>query len=83
MIIITTNKAPKAMMRYSLSPFLCSVRVTLTEFELYGSVPSALSKVILTEAFRAGFGAIHNRMTAIQAERVFEIVEPFTGGLIA
>src|SRR5262249_49192311 len=35
------------------------------------------------EMLGAGFGAIHDGVTAIEPERVFEIVEPVTGGLVA
>src|SRR5436190_14244745 len=35
------------------------------------------------QILRAGFGAVHDRMAAIQAERIFEIVQPFAGSLVA
>src|SRR6516162_7547459 len=35
------------------------------------------------EAFRAGAGAVHNRVAAIEAERVLEPVEALAGTLIA
>jgi hypothetical protein len=34
------------------------------------------------ESLRAGFRAIHDGMAAIEPERVFEIIEPFAGGLV-
>ena len=35
------------------------------------------------EALRAGFGAVHDGVAAVEPERVFEIVEPLAGGLVA
>src|SRR5713226_8661989 len=35
------------------------------------------------EALWAGLGAVHDGVAAIEPERVFEIVEPLAGGLIA
>src|SRR5579872_2961813 len=35
------------------------------------------------EALRAGLGTVHDGVAAIEAERILEIVEPLTGGLIA
>src|SRR2546430_381254 len=35
------------------------------------------------EALRAGLGAVHDGVAAIQPERIFEIVEPLAGRLIA
>ena len=35
------------------------------------------------EAFRAGLGAVHDRVAAIEAERVFQVVEPLAGRLVA
>ena len=35
------------------------------------------------EALRARLGAVHDGVAAIEPERVFEVVEPFAGGLIA
>src|SRR5689334_3070412 len=35
------------------------------------------------EALRTGLGAVHDGVAPVKAERIFEIVEPFTGGLIA
>src|ERR1700724_1776368 len=35
------------------------------------------------EVLRAGLGAIHDGVAAIEPERVFEIVEPLAGGLVA
>src|SRR3954471_19095968 len=35
------------------------------------------------EAFRAGFGAIHDGVAAVEPERVFEIVEALAGRFIA
>ena len=40
-------------------------------------------RVRQVEAFRAGPGANHDRMAAIESERVFEPVEAFAGVLIA
>ena len=34
------------------------------------------------EVFGAGVGAIHNRVAAIEAEWVFQLIQPLTGGLI-
>src|SRR3954447_25607237 len=34
------------------------------------------------EALRAGLGAVHDGVAAIEAERILEIVEPLAGGLI-
>src|SRR5215212_4067715 len=34
------------------------------------------------EALRAGLGAVHDGVAAVEPERVFEVVEPFAGGLI-
>jgi hypothetical protein len=34
------------------------------------------------EAFRAGVGAVHNRMAAIQAERILKVIEALTGRLV-
>src|ERR1700677_2016098 len=34
------------------------------------------------QIFRARFGAIHDRVAAIQTEGIFELVEPFAGGLV-
>src|SRR4029079_2036105 len=35
------------------------------------------------ETLRAGLGAVHDGMAAVEPERVFEVVEPFAGGLVA
>src|SRR5258707_10510137 len=35
------------------------------------------------ETLRAGLGAVHDGVAAIESERVFEIVEPFAGGFVA
>ena len=35
------------------------------------------------ETLRAGLGAVHDGVAAIEPERVFEIVEPLAGGFIA
>src|SRR3984957_9264744 len=35
------------------------------------------------EALRAGLGAVHDGVAAIESERVLEIVEPLAGGLVA
>src|SRR5258705_3877986 len=35
------------------------------------------------EALRAGLGAVHDGVAAIEPERVLEIVEPLAGGLVA
>src|SRR5450755_4423970 len=35
------------------------------------------------EALRAGLGAVHDGVAAIEPERILEIVEPLAGGLIA
>ena len=35
------------------------------------------------QVLRAGLGAIHDRVAAIQPERIFELVEPLAGGLVA
>src|SRR5260370_29499143 len=35
------------------------------------------------EALRAGFGAVHDGVAAIEPERILEIVEPLAGGLVA
>src|ERR1700738_1419847 len=35
------------------------------------------------EALRACLGAVHDGVAAIEPERVFKIVEPFAGGLVA
>src|SRR3974390_2338677 len=35
------------------------------------------------ETLWTGLGAVHDRVAAIKPERVFEIVEPLAGGLIA
>src|SRR5690348_8076209 len=35
------------------------------------------------EALRAGVRAVHDRVTAIEAERILEIVEPLAGVLVA
>src|SRR6478672_1004221 len=35
------------------------------------------------ESLRAGLGAVHDGVAAIEPERVFEIVEPFAGGFVA
>ena len=35
------------------------------------------------EALRAGLGAVHDRVAAIQFERIFQIVQTFTGCLVA
>src|SRR3954469_12030647 len=35
------------------------------------------------EALRAGLGAVHDGMAAVEPERILEIVEPLAGGLVA
>src|SRR6266404_9567970 len=35
------------------------------------------------EALRAGLGAVHDGVAAVEPERVLEIVEPLAGGLVA
>ncbi len=35
------------------------------------------------ESLRAGLGAVHDGVAAIEAERILEIVEPFSSGLVA
>ncbi len=35
------------------------------------------------QALRAGFDAVHDRVTAVEPERILEIVEALAGGLIA
>src|SRR5580704_13400984 len=35
------------------------------------------------EVFWAGLGAIHDGVAAVQAKRVFQIVEPLAGGFVA
>src|SRR4051812_15922340 len=35
------------------------------------------------EALRASLGAVHDGVAAVEPERVFEIVEPLAGGLVA
>ena len=35
------------------------------------------------KALRANIGAIHDRVAAIEFERVFKLIEAFTGGFIA
>src|SRR3954454_11103097 len=35
------------------------------------------------EALGTGFGAVHDGVAAVQPERIFQIVEPFAGGLVA
>jgi len=35
------------------------------------------------QSLRAGFCAIHDGVTAIQSERILEVIEPFAGGFVA
>src|SRR3984885_9029567 len=35
------------------------------------------------QSLRAGLGAVHDGVAAIEPERILEIVEPFTGGFVA
>src|SRR3954467_3456909 len=51
--------------------------LTLDQFEL--ELGNRLGRV---EALRAGLGAVHDGVAAIEPERILEIVEPFAGGFI-
>src|SRR5260370_34512157 len=35
------------------------------------------------ETLRAGFGAVHDGVAAVQPERIFQVVEPLAGRLVA
>ena len=35
------------------------------------------------ETLRAGLGAVHDGVAAVEPERIFEVVEPLAGGLVA
>ena len=59
---------------------LCAARLHLPFDELQLQLGDGFRRI---ETLRAGLGAVHDGVAAIEPERILEIVEPFAGRLVA
>ena len=77
------KRAPGDLLRAKFGGHMSGVWQRRSDLPLDQHLLDVGDRLGRVEAFGAGLGAVHDGVAAVQAERIFEIVEPVAGGLVA